>query len=88
MYIITQMLVKSAYKLLTSMGAVEGSWATVTATSTDSLVVAGFTISLTVNTSALSITGFRSVVLMRATLSLKLSLFSSFGLSCGRGKHV
>ncbi|MPC09888.1 hypothetical protein E2C01_002505 [Portunus trituberculatus] len=36
--------------MLTSIGAVEGSWATVTATSTDSLVVAGFTISFTTDT--------------------------------------
>lgn len=73
--------------VLTSMGAVEGSWATVTATSTESLVVAGLTSSLTVRTSALSITGLRSVVLMSATLSLKFSLFSSLGLSWGAGER-
>lgn len=70
--------------VLTSIGAVLGSCATVTATSTDSLVVAGFTTSLIVITSALSITGLKSVVLMSATVSLMPSLFNSLGLSFHR----
>lgn len=63
------------------MGAVDESCATVTLTSTSSLLVCGFTTSFIVITSALSITGDKSAVLIRAILSLIASEFNNLGLS-------